>query len=160
MIYIGACFAAAGKDREAAGAWQTALIKEGGVPALHQLLVDALLRLERNDAALAAIERASARWPDDPAFVRRRVHALAAAGRPGDALAALDRLQAPGPGDEPVLFLGLQVLYQGLSRGVPIESPEADRARLLRYAEVYRRLNGPSLALVEAWIASVNKPGP
>jgi VWFA-related protein len=158
MIYLGACFAAAGKDREAAGAWQTALIKEADVPVLHQLLVDALLRLKRNDAALAALDRARARWPDDPAFTRRRVHALAAAGRTAEALDALDRLQAPGPGDERVLFVGLQVLYESLAAGAAIQDPEVDRARLSRYAEAYRRLNGPSMALVETWVAALNRP--
>jgi VWFA-related protein len=154
MIYLGACFAAAGKDLEAAGAWQTALIKEGDVPALHQLLVDALLRLKRTDAALAAIERARRRWPDDPAFTRRYVLATFSAGRYADGLSALDRITAPVAGDEPVLVLGIQALYQAIAQGRPIESPEADKARLLRYAEAYRALNGPSMALVETWVAA------
>jgi hypothetical protein len=157
MIYLGACFAAAGKDLEAAGAWQTALIKEGDVPALHHLLIDALLRLKRTDAAIAAVERAERRWPDDPAFTRRHVLALAAAGRYADALATLDRLTTEGPADEPVLALGLQIVYQAITQSHPIESPDADRARLLRYAERYRQLNGRSMALVDAWVAAATR---
>jgi predicted Zn-dependent protease len=157
MIYLGACFAAAGKDLEAAGAWQTALIKEGDVPALHQLLIDALLRLKRTDAAVAAVERARRRWPDDPAFTRRYVLAMLSAGRYADALGAIDGLGTPGAADEPVLVLGLQVLYQAITQGQPIETPDADRARLLRYAESYRTLKGPSGALVGTWVAAATR---
>ena len=157
MIYLGACFAAAGKDPEAAGAWQTALIKEGDVPAVHHLLIDALLRLKRTDAAIAAVERAERRWPDDPAFTRQRVLAQVSAGRYADALATLDRLTAADPADEPVLALGLQIVYQAITQSHPIEGPDADRARLLRYAERYRQLNGRSMALVDAWVAAATR---
>jgi hypothetical protein len=116
--------------------------------------------LKRYDSALAALDRADQRWPDEPAFTRRRVHALAAAGRTAEALDALDRLQAPGPGDQPVLFVGLQVLYQALAAGAAIQSADEDRARMQRYAEAYRRLDGPSAALVDAWLASVAKAQP
>ena len=156
MVYLGACFAAAGKDQEAAGAWQTALIKEGDVPALHVLLVDALLRLEKPGAALAALDRARARWPDDAALARRQVLAALAAGRQKEAFAALDALPA-GPEDEAVLAVGLQVLYETIVAGQPVESREADLARLLRYADAYRRLGGPSGALVDAWVADATR---
>jgi thioredoxin-like negative regulator of GroEL len=156
MIYLGACFAAGGKDNEAAGAWQTALIKEGDAPALHGLLVDALLRLGRTDAALAAAERARTKWPDDPVFARHYAMAALAAGRVGDALSTLDRL--PGqPEDEAALMLGLQALYQASAEGRPIQDADADRARLLRYADTYRRIEGPSIALVDAWVSAATK---
>lgn len=157
MVYLGACFAAGGKDLEAAGAWQTALIKEGDVAALHQLLIDALLRLGRGAAAFDAIERARRRWPDEPAFKRRFVITAVAAGRYADALAVLDNLQPGRPEDEPALALGLQVLYEAITTSHPVDSPEADRARMLRYAEAYRRLNGPSVALVDAWVAAATR---
>jgi VWFA-related protein len=156
MIYLGACFAAGGKDNEAAGAWQTSLIKEGDAPALHGLLVDALLRLGRNEAALAAAQRARTRWPDDPVFARHYVMAALAAGRMADALSTLDQL--PGqPEDEGALVLGLQALYEASAQGRPIQDADADRTRLLRYAETYRRIEGPSMALVDAWVSAATK---
>ena len=82
MVYLGACWAAVGNDREAAGAWQTALIKEGDVLEVHLLLIDALQRLGKRDAALDAIARAKARWPWEPALEHRYVMASFAAGRP------------------------------------------------------------------------------
>jgi VWFA-related protein len=156
MIYLGACFAAGGKDLEAAGAWQTALIKEGDVPALHALLIDALLRLKRTDSAMAAIERARRRWPGEPVFARRFVLAALAGGQRAEALAVVDGLPLTAD-DEPVLALALQVLYEAVVKGRPIESADADRARLQRYAEAYRRLDGPSLALVDAWVAAADR---
>jgi VWFA-related protein len=156
MVYLGACYAAGGKDQEAAGAWQTALIREGDVPALHLLLIDAFQRMGKNDGALAAIERARRRWPDDPAFARRFVIVALANGRSVEALEVLDRLEGSAD-DESALVLGLHALYEAGVASRPIETQEADRARMNRYAELYRRLNGPSTALVEAWLAAANR---
>ena len=52
MIYLGACYAAGGNDKEATGAWRTALIKEGDALPLHTLLADALLRQDNGELAL------------------------------------------------------------------------------------------------------------
>jgi len=154
MVYLGACFAAGGKDLEASAAWQTALIKEGDVPAVHELLIDALLRLKRNDAALEAVHRARERWPDDPSFTRRFVVSAVAAGRYAEGLTALDTLAPPTLDDEPVLALGLQILYESITGAHPVETIDADRVRMRRYADWYQRLNGPSMALVKAWVAA------
>jgi VWFA-related protein len=156
MVYLGACYAAGGKDQEAAGAWQTALIREGDVPALHLLLIDAFQRMGKNDGALAAIERARRRWPDNPAFARRFVVAALATGRSVEALEVLDGLEGSAE-DESALVLGLHTLYEASVASRPIETQEADRARMNRYAELYRRLDGPSTALVEAWLAAANR---
>src|SRR4030095_6559688 len=58
MVYLGACYAAGGNDKEAAGAWRTALIKEGDALALHLLLADALLRQDRRELALETLDGA------------------------------------------------------------------------------------------------------
>ena len=63
MVYLGACYAAGGKDKEAAGAWRTALIKEGDPLACYKLLTDALLRQGNGDLALETVERARASGP-------------------------------------------------------------------------------------------------
>ena len=44
-FYLGACYAAEGQDRQAAGAWQTSLVTETGHPVVYRLLADALLRV-------------------------------------------------------------------------------------------------------------------
>ncbi len=121
---------------------------------MHLLLVDALLRLGRTDDAFAAAARARSRWPGDPVVGRRYVLTAFAAGRNADALDALDAL--PGdPADEEALLLGIQALYEGLTGEPPTPTADADRARLGRYAERYRQIEGPSLALVETWVSAV-----
>ena len=65
---------------------------------------------------------------------------------------ALDELVQAAE-DEPSLALALLVLYEAFvtaaDRGV-----EQDRARMTRLADAYRTRGGPSLALVETWVAA------
>ena len=42
-FYLGACYAAGGHDKEAAGAWQTALVTESEARIVYDVLADALL---------------------------------------------------------------------------------------------------------------------
>jgi VWFA-related protein len=152
MVYLGACYAAGGNDKDAAGAWRTALIKEGDTVALHMLLTDALLREDRGDLALEALDGARARWPEDDDLTRRFAVAALIAGRSADGLDAIDELVTKGAEDEPSLALGLLALYDALVKHRPIQDASQDRARLIRLAEVYRTQGGPSLALVNAWV--------
>jgi VWFA-related protein len=154
IVYLGACYAAGGKDHEAAGAWQTALIRLGDAVEVHALLADALLRDGRGDQAFHVLERAHARWPDDQALNRRFAAAAIAAGRYAEGLDQIDELVAGGGQDEPLLALGLLVLYESFANGHPVTSADADRARMMRLADVYRARGGPSLALVEMWLSA------
>ncbi len=159
MVYLGACYAAGGKDKEAAGIWRTALIKEGDTIAVHVLLADAWLRQDRPDQALNAIDRGLARWPDDDSLNRRFALASLLAGRYVEGLDAVDKLVVKGTVDEPSLALALLVLYEGFEKNRPIQDAEQDRARMIRLSDAYRTLGGPSLALVDAWVsAATRKP--
>jgi VWFA-related protein len=157
MVYLGACYAAGGNDKEAAGAWRTALIKEGDALALHLLLADALLRQDRRELALETLDSARAKWPADDGLKRRFVMAALLAGENADGLQTLDELVSRHAEDEPALALGLMVLYQAITTGKPIETADQDRARMLRLAEAYRARGGPSLALVETWVDEVTR---
>jgi hypothetical protein len=150
MFYLGACYAAGGRDREAAGAWQTAMIDEaaGVVPAL---LADAWLRAGDPDAALDIVDEALAQAPTDAALVERRITALLALVRTADALTALD---AAPPMSPDLLFAAMRVLVDAHTARQPVVSPDADRRRLQTYAERYKAVNGPQQALVESWIAA------
>jgi tetratricopeptide (TPR) repeat protein len=156
MVYLGACYAAAGKDKDAANAWRTALIKEGDAASLHRLLTDALLRQGRADMALETVAGARTRWPEDGAFKRQFAIAALAGGKPADGLNALDELIAARAADEASLALGLLTIYEAFQNGRPIETAEQDRARMLRLAGLYREQGGPSMALVDMWLAAVN----
>jgi tetratricopeptide (TPR) repeat protein len=150
MFYLGACYAAGGRDREAAGAWQTAMIDEaaGVVPAL---LADAWLRAGDADAALDIVDEALAQAPADPALVERRITALLTLARPADALTALDAAPSMSPD---LLFAAMRVLVDAHTARQPVVSPDADRQRLQTYAERYKAANGPQQPLVESWIAA------
>ena len=56
-VYMGACYAAGGKDLDAIGAWQTALIGESGSVALYQVLADALMRVREAAGGVRAEEQ-------------------------------------------------------------------------------------------------------
>jgi tetratricopeptide (TPR) repeat protein len=159
MVYLGACYAAGGQHKEAAGAWRTALIRVGDSVRVHLLLADALMRSGRGDLALQALTRARERWPGDESLTRRYAAAAIAAGLYTQGLEVVDGLIARDASDEPVLSLGLLVLYDAFITGHPVETVERDRARMTRYADTYRARGGPSLALVETWMAEVAKRG-
>jgi hypothetical protein len=157
MVYLGACYAAGGKDKEAAGAWRTALIREGDTPALHVILADALLRQGRGDAALEDLKTARTRWPDDLELKRRFAIAALVGGEPAEGLRVLDELIDKKADDEHSLSFGLLALYEAFEERRPIESIEGDRARMTRLADVYRTRGGPSLALIDTWLAAARR---
>jgi VWFA-related protein len=157
MVYLGACYAAAGNDKEAAGAWRTALIREGDAAPLHVLLADAFLRQGRGDLALQSLQDARARWPQDPAVKQRYVMAALEAGKYAEGLQAVDELLDTHVEDEPSLALALLVLYEAIVNDRPVQSAEQDRARMTRLADAYRARGGPALALVDTWVAAAMK---
>ena len=157
MVYLGACYAGGGKDKEAIAAWRTAMIRESDASALHELLADALLREGRDDLALETINGARARWPDDQALQRKYVTAALRAGDYTNGLTALDQLIEKKADDDSTLTLGLLVLYEAFTNGAPIQSVETDRVRMTRLAETYHARGGPSQALVDMWVAAALK---
>jgi VWFA-related protein len=154
MVYLGACYAAGGKDHEAAGAWRTALIKEAETLPLHVLLIDAQLRLDRGDLALEALERAQRRWPTDDGLKKRSVMGSLLAGKNAEGLQILDELIDANADDEPLLMAALLVLYEAVVNDRPVESLDQDRARMARLADTYRKRGGTSQALIDTWMAA------
>jgi predicted Zn-dependent protease len=154
MVYLGACYAAGGKDKEAAGAWRTALIREGDAVALHVMLADSLLRQGRGDLAVDDLGTARVRWPEDQGLKRRFAVASLLAGQQAEGLQALDELIEKRADDEPSLALALLTLYEAFESRQPIETVDRDRARMVRLADAYRTRGGPSLALIDTWVAA------
>jgi tetratricopeptide (TPR) repeat protein len=154
MVYLGACYAAGGKDKEAAAVWRTALIRESDAVALHGLLADALLRQGRADLAIDNLDAARTRWPDDQGLRRRFVTAALLAGRQVEGLQALDTAIAQQADDEATLALALYMLYLAFDTNEPIESVNQDRERMLRLGDRYRASTGPLVALVDTWVAA------
>ena len=156
-FYLGACYAAGGKDREAAGAWQTSLITESNASFVYTLLGDALLRLRDMDQAIDVLTEARTLWPNDDQVTLRLGTALVMANKPAEAMKVLDPYLAAHPADTDRLYLALRALYEARSSGRTLTSADADRALFVRYAEAYAAAKGPQLALVEQWRKVIEK---
>ncbi len=107
-FYLGACYAAGGKDSEAAGAWQMSLITQGEAPFIYTLLGDAFVRLREFDKALDTLRDASSLWPGNEQVQLRLGTAYALAGKPVDAVRALDPYLAQHPEDQERLLIALR----------------------------------------------------
>ena len=156
-FYLGACYAAGGRDRDAAGAWQTSLITESNAPFVYTLLGDALLRLRDMDQAIDVLTEARTLWPNDDQVTLRLGTALVMANKPAEAMKVLDPYLAAHPADTDRLYLALRALYEARSSGRTLTSADADRALFVRYADAYAAAKGPQLALVEQWRKVIEK---
>jgi VWFA-related protein len=150
-FYIGACYAAGGKDTQAIGAWQTSLVGLGRYPAVYRFLGDALVRTGQADRARKLLVDAAGRWPDDESLRTRAVRATVEAGEYQQALDYADRLIAAQPSDSSVLFLAMRSAFQALLEDADI-APAALLERLTRYRDLYVAAGGLQQALVEEWV--------
>jgi len=157
MIYLGASYAAGGQDKEAAGAWRTALIREGDAAALHVMLADAQLRQGRSDLAIDDLAAARTRWPDDIGLQRRFAVAALLSGQRAEGLRAMDDLIEKKADDEASLTIAMFVLYDAFESNQAVESVDQDRAHMVKLAESYKARGGPSQALVDTWVAAASK---
>jgi VWFA-related protein len=146
-FYLGSCYAAIGKDREAIGAWQMSLLSKGS-EAVYPMLVDALLRVGENKKALDLLAEAPTAWPNPSERMRREAVARAAIGEDELALSMLGKLIANPPADRGLLFVGIQVTYRlYASRGLTKE----ERERFADWTRQYESLGGEESALVRTW---------
>jgi len=150
-FYLGACYAAGGHDRDAAGAWQTSLITESEAPFIYTLLGDAFLRLKDYDSAIDILKEAATLWPASDQVQPRLGAAYAQAGRHVDAVLALDPYLAQHPQDQERLLIAMKAIYDARSANLSIATVAEDRARFERYATAYAAAGGTQTALVEQW---------
>jgi len=157
VFYLGACYAAGGRDREAAGAWQISLVTESDARIIYDVLADALLRLQDGEQALSILNEARERWPDDEAFVPRLAAAQALSQRRDQAVETLVPYIERHPADIAALVLAVRLLYDAHASGTAASSPARDRELVARFAALYRAANGPQAALVDRWAAFVQQ---
>ncbi len=156
-FYLGACFAAGGRDRQAVGAWQAALAAEDGAPFVYALATDAYTRLKDWPAAVDLAQEAAAAWPDDGAVQLRLARSLALAGRRADSLAVIDRRLTAHQGEPDLLLLGMKVLYDAAADRRPLASAAADRRRFEGYLRSYKATGGTEVAVAERWLELIGK---
>jgi VWFA-related protein len=150
-FYLGACYAAGGKDKQAVGAWQTSLVTESDAPFIYTLLADAFLRLRQIDSALGILNEARTLWPDSDQVQLRIGTALALGGQTAEALRILEPYLARNPNDHERHFVVLRALYEARQRGTSIRSVKEDQELFERHAASYQAAGGPQAALVDEW---------
>lgn len=157
VFYLGAYYAAGGHDRDAVGAWQTALVTEGDARIIFDVLADALLRLQDGAQAMAILTEARGRWPDDDAFLPRVAAAHALLQQRGPAIETLVPYIERHPADTDVLALAVRLLYDAHASGAAASSPARDRELAAKFAGLYRAAKGAEAALVDQWAAFVQQ---
>ncbi len=156
VFYVGACYAAGGKDTEAAGAWGMSLIGDEA-PFIFTLLGDAQMRAGKTDEALETLKEAATLWPENDQVQLRLGTAYARASKWVEAVQVLDPYLAQHQDDQERLFIALQSIYNARSAGQSIGTAEEDRKRFERYAAAYAAAGGAQQALVEQWRKFVNR---
>jgi len=156
-FYLGACYAAGGRDREAVGAWQTSLVSETDSRIVYEVLADALLRLNDSAQAEAIVAEARERWPGDEVFLPRLAAAKVLQNQRAEALAVLEPYIERHPAESEPLFLAIRLLYEAHDTGKPLKGKAEDRALATRYGERYRATGGANQPLVARWVAAMGK---
>jgi VWFA-related protein len=152
LTYLAATFAASGHDREAASAWQTALIDGAGIPEIYQWLGDTLLRVHDLPHARAVLEEAVGKWPADPRFAKPLAMLYATMGLGREAVRTMQRHLEAEPADVEALFMGVEWIYNLHTLGAVAHSKAEDVKLARTYAGAYERAKGPQAALVKQWI--------
>ena len=151
IFYLGACYAAGGRGREAVGAWQTSLVGDDSSPDVFQLLIDGFLRIGDTEAAIGAIEEASAKWPEDYRFVLRATLAQAAQDKPADAIERLLPWLDKQPDDREALDLALRLSLADLATRKPGDDRDAI-ARLKDLTSRYEASGTPVPPVATRWL--------
>jgi VWFA-related protein len=153
-VYLGACYAAAGKDLDAIGAWQTALIDESGrSPVLYALLGDALARTGEHQQAVDILQEGAAAFPEDDRLKRRLAIATAKGGKREAALPLLTSWVAAHPDDREASLAMLALFFEGFTReasGGGVGAAERDE--LVRHARAYVESDGTNREMVACWL--------
>ncbi len=150
-FYLGACYAAAGRDKEAVAAWERARSAQVQLPALPLVIADAWLRLGQPADALEPLRAALEREPQDDAIRRNLAVAQSHLGLHEQAYPTIVPFLDRNPKDADALMIALHALYQVHIEGKTLGTADEDKAKAALYARAYADVKGPQLALVEKW---------
>lgn len=156
-FYLGACYAAAGRDRDAAGVWQLAVAGAGagaGVakPKLVYLLTaDARLRA-RQAGAVVDVLKPITRGPADDDVTRRLATAYVLTGRYAEALDLLDGYVTRHADDQAAAFGYVFAQYVVTTKDGALLSA-AEQTRIAGLAKAYK---GPDKTLLARYAAALS----
>ena len=149
-FYLGAAFAAVGRDREAAGTWQLALGTEARPVAVYPMIADARMRDGQAGSAIDILRPAYDRAPENDDISRRLGMAYVMTGRFADAAPVLDGYLTRHATDQDILLAALVAHYEVARSGQPLSN--VDRAKIRGYGTAYR---GEYQALIEKYLATM-----
>jgi tetratricopeptide (TPR) repeat protein len=155
-FYIGACYAAGGRDPQAINAWQTSLVGLDQYPVVYRLLGEAMSRAGQPDRAVEMLSEATGKWPGDRDLRLRLARAALAARRDDMVNELTDATLARPEPDFELVLVGLQAIFERVMQSA---GPVSDDllARMRRYRDAYATAGGPQQALVAEWLAAVEK---
>ena len=156
-FFLGACYAAAGRDKEAVAAWERARAAQLQLPGLQLVIADAWLRLGQPADALEPLRLALERQPQDDDIRRNLAVAQSHLGLHELAYPTIVPYLERNPKDADALMIALHALYQIHIEGKTIGSAAEDKTRASEYARAYAAANGPQQALVEKWAEYLSK---
>jgi VWFA-related protein len=151
-FYLGACFAIAGRDRDAAGVWQLALMGDRKPGLAYALFADARLRSGQPASVIDVLAAVHRQDPNDDDLSKRLAVAYVLTGRYGEAIPLLDDYLSRHGSDQDALYSAVVSHYQqSLRAKVPLASDT--RAKLARYTKAY---TGSDKALLSKYLAALD----
>jgi VWFA-related protein len=151
-FYLGACYAAAGRDRDALTNWERAHAAHLAIPELPVLIADAYLRLGQPAQAVDPLTEALGTEPQNDSVRKSLAIAESTLGRHDQAYATIEPYLQRNGADPDALMVALLAIYQIHAQGKSLGSPDQDRAKAAAYAKAYAAANGPNQALVGKWL--------
>jgi hypothetical protein len=147
-FYLGATFAAAGRDRDAAGIWQLAFGNDPRLSLAYQMFADARLRDGQPASVIDVLAPAHQRNPMDDEIAMRLVMAYLVTARYNEVRPVLDSYLTRHANDQDALFAAVYSNYQVVTRE-KLALSAADRTKLARYVKAYQ---GPRQALLAKYL--------
>jgi VWFA-related protein len=157
LAYLAATFAAAGRDIQAAGAWQTALVDGTDFPQIYDWLAGALMRNHAFGEARAILEEAVGKWPTDVRFTKPLAMLYATFGSGREATRTLERYLEERRDDREACYMAVQWIYLVHAAGANVQNRAEDLKAAHAYADAYERAHGSQLALVKQWLEYLDK---
>lgn len=150
-FYLGACYAEAGRDRDAAGVWQLAAAGAARSKLVYLLIADARLR-GRQASSVVDVLAAVKRGPADDDLTRRLATAYVVTGKYEEALELLDGYLRRHADDQQATFGYVFAQYAVTTKeGATLSS--AERARLAGLAKAYK---GPDKMLLARYVSALS----
>ncbi len=150
-FYLGACFAAGGRDKDAVAAWERARAAQVAIPNLQVVLADGWLRMGQPAQALDPLKEALDKQPQNDAVRKNLAIAQSYLGLHEQSYPTIRPYLQKNPNDVDALMVALHALYQTHVEGKTLSGAEDDKARAAEYSRAYIAAKGPMQALVEKW---------